>query len=232
MSQRVLVTGGTGSLGREVVLSLLSQGHGVAVPYRREEEWLLLLEAAGSSGSLWGMRADMARVAEAEAFVASAVRSLGGLDGVACVAGAYAGSGLLESVPDSEWSSMLEANLSSVFATCRAALPHLLRHGGSVVTVGSRTAETAGAGAGAYAVSKAAVHALTRVLALENRERGVRFNCVLPGIIDTPANRAAMPRADPSRWTSPSAIARVILFLLSPDSAPMTGALLPVDGHT
>jgi NAD(P)-dependent dehydrogenase (short-subunit alcohol dehydrogenase family) len=82
----------------------------------------------------------------------------------------------------------------------------------------------------AYAVSKVAVPALTRVLALENRDRGVRFNCVLPGTIDTPANRASMPRADVSRWTSPAAIARVILFLLSPQSAPTTGALIPVDG--
>ena len=80
-------------------------------------------------------------------------------------------------------------------------------------------------------MSKLAVHALTRVLALENRDRGVRFNCVLPGTIDTPANRASMPRADFSRWTAPAAIARVILFLLSPESAPTTGALIPVDGR-
>ena len=81
----------------------------------------------------------------------------------------------------------------------------------------------------AYAVSKVAVSGLTRVLALENRDRGVRFNCVLPGTIDTPANRRAMPDADPSKWTSPAAIARVIVFLLSPESTPTTGALVPVD---
>ena len=72
--------------------------------------------------------------------------------------------------------------------------------------------------------------ALTRVLALENRARGVRFNCVVPDIIDTPANRAAMPRADTSSWTSPQAIARVIVFLLSPESAAVNGAVVPVDG--
>ena len=68
------------------------------------------------------------------------------------------------------------------------------------------------------------------ILALENRERGVRFNCIAPGIIDTPDNRRAMPKADPSRWTSPEAIAKVVVFLLSPDSAPITGAIVPVDG--
>ena len=79
-----------------------------------------------------------------------------------------------------------------------------------------------------YAVAKSALHALVRVLALENRERGVRFNAVLPGTIDTPANRAAMPDADRSAWTAPEEIARTIAFLLSPESRPVTGALLPV----
>ena len=96
--------------------------------------------------------------------------------------------------------------------------------------VGSRAAQTGGAGMVAYAVSKSAVHALTRILASENRERGVRFNAVLPGTIDTSANRKAMPKADRSGWTSPEAIARVMAFLLSSESASVTGALLPVDG--
>ena len=125
---------------------------------------------------------------------------------------------------------MMRANLATVQAVCRAALPHLLTQGGAVVTVGSRSAETGGAEMASYAVSKVAVSALTRVLALENRDRGVRFNCVLPGTIDTPDNRRAMPGADTSKWTSPAAIARVIAFLLSAESAPTTGALVPVDG--
>lgn len=232
MSARgAIVTGGTGALGREVVLGLLAQGHRVAVPYRRADEWAALETAAGAAPTLWGRGADIARPGTAQAFVDEAVAWLGRLDGVACLAGAYAGSGSLEETPVTEWDAMLASNLSPVYAICRASLPHLLGQGGSVVTVGSRMAETGGAGAAAYAVSKLAVHALTRILALENRDRGVRFNCVLPGTIDTPANRASMPRADFSRWTAPAAIARVILFLLSPESAPTTGALIPVDGR-
>ena len=99
---------------------------------------------------------------------------------------------------------------------------------GAIVAVGSRAAETDGASMAAYAVSKQALHALVRVLALENRG-SVRVNAVLPGTIDTPANRDAMKAADPRAWTSPEAIARVVLFLLSSDSAPTTGALVPVD---
>ena len=98
-----------------------------------------------------------------------------------------------------------------------------------MVIVGSRMAEGGGAGAAAYAVSKCGVLALTRILALENQARGVRVNGILPGTIDTPANRTAMPTADRSSWTTPEALARIIAFLLSPDSAPVTGAIVPVD---
>jgi NAD(P)-dependent dehydrogenase (short-subunit alcohol dehydrogenase family) len=100
-----------------------------------------------------------------------------------------------------------------------------------MVMVGSKVVDGGGAGAAAYAVSKAGVVALARVLALENRDHGVRVNCVLPGTIDTAANREAMPKADRSRWTPPEAIARVIVFLLSAQSAPVTGAVVPVDAR-
>jgi len=224
-----VVTGGTGALGRAVVLALLARGARVAVPFRSESSWRALQNAAWPEATLFGLAADMADVRSAKRFVDEAAARLGRLDGVAALAGAYVGAGTLESAPVEEWEGMLQVNLSTTFATCRAALPHLLDRGGSAVTVSSRLAATGGAGAAAYAVSKAAVQALTRVLALENAERGVRFNCVVPGIIDTAANRASMPGADGTRWTSPEAIATVVLFLLSRDSAPITGAVVPVD---
>jgi len=227
---RIVVTGGTGALGMAVVRLLLDRGHRLAVPYRGLPAWETLTGRLGASstGALWGQAADMADVAAARGFMHAASRHLGGIDGIAALAGGYAGSGRLEVTPDSEWDEMLRINLGSAHATCRAALPHLLRSGGSVVTVISRSAEAGGAGSAAYATAKMGVLALTRALALENRDRGVRFNAISPGTIDTQANRAAMPGADRSRWTPVEAIAGVVAWLLSPASAPITGAVIPV----
>ena len=226
-----IVTGGTGALGREVVRALLAGGASVAVPYREEEGWRKLQEEMPAGARLTGAPVELSDLAATARFVDDAVARLGGLSGVAAVAGAYAGSGPLPDAPADEWSRMMHANLDSAYSICRAALPHLRKSHGAIVTVGSKVVEGGGAGAAAYAVSKAGEVALTRVLALENKEHGVRVNCVMPGTIDTPSNRSAMPKADRSAWTPPLAIARVIVFLLSPDSAPVSGGIVPVDAH-
>jgi NAD(P)-dependent dehydrogenase (short-subunit alcohol dehydrogenase family) len=226
-----VVTGGTGALGQAVVAALVGRGDRVAVPYRGDAGFAALRTSTGADeGTLWGARASLEDGDATREFFDAAAARLGRLDGVAALAGGYRGGGSLEAAPASDWPDMMAANLTATWSTCRAALPHLLKEGGSVVTVSSRLASAGGAGSAAYAVSKAGVEALTRVLALENRERGVRFNAIAPVTIDTPKNRAAMPKADPSRWTSPQVLARLILFLLSPDSAPLTGAILPAEG--
>jgi NAD(P)-dependent dehydrogenase (short-subunit alcohol dehydrogenase family) len=222
----VVVTGGTGFLGRAVVRRLLDRGARVAVPCRHADDGRALEREATA---VFAIEADLARPESAAAFVDEAARRLGLLDGLVLAAGGWAGGVPFDHAPPGEWESMLRTNLDTAAHVCRAALPHLRKLGGSVVAVGSRAAETGGAGMAAYAVSKAAVHALVRVLALENAPHGVRFNAVLPGTIDTPANRRAMPDADRSRWTSPDAVSGVIAFLLSSESAPTTGALVPVD---
>lgn len=224
-----LVTGATGVLGSAVIDALLAEGARVAAPHRSAAA-PAALRAKADADRLFLGRADIGQPADAERFANEAAAALGRLDGLAAVAGAYAGGGTLEQAPLADWRAMLDANLETAFSACRAVLPHLLKTGGRIVTVSSRVAQDGGPGAAAYAVSKAGVIALTRALALENKDRGVRVNCVLPATIDTPENRAAMPKADHSKWTPPAAIAALIAFLLSPRSAPLTGGLLPADG--
>ena len=225
-----VVSGGVGALGRAVVRALVERGGRVAVPYRSAADWEALRGAVPAPAALWGAPADVADPDAAQRFMDAAAAWLTRVDGLAAVAGAYAASGTLETAPVAEWRQMMSTNLDTAYAMCKAALPHLLGSRGNAVTVASRLAETGGAGAAAYAVSKAAVIALTRVLAQENQARGVRFNCIVPGMIDTPANRASLGAGDTSRLVPPEAIARVVLFLLSPDSAPVTGAVVPVAG--
>ena len=230
-ASRVIVAGGTGALGSALVELLVSEGARVAVPYRSTGGFDRLRARVATPDAVWGAPADIATLSGARNFVDAAAQAMGGITGLAIVAGAYAGSGPLAEAPEAEWRTMMDSNLETAHAVVRAAIPRMTAEGGSVVMVASRAIESGGAGSAAYAVSKAAVAALSRVLALEYRPRGIRFNCIAPGTIDTPDNRKAMPDADRATWTSPAAIARVIAFLLSSASAPMSGAYLPVDGR-
>ena len=127
---------------------------------------------------------------------------------------------------------MLALNVMTAFRSCRAALPAMLdQGGGSIVCVGAKAALEPFSGASGYITSKAAVLAFVRALAVEYRDDGIRANAILPSVIDTPANRKAMPDADHSAWVPPEQIARVVRFLCSPDSAPTSGASIPVYGR-
>ncbi len=223
-----LVTGGTGALGAVVVETLLAEGWNVAVPYRDQNGFAALRALAGHD-RIFGSAVDAADPEAMTAFVHAATGHLGPLGALAHLAGAFRGSPRFEEAPRDEWDDMLRANLQTAYAASRAALPPLRTSRGAAVFIGSRLVEQGGGGAAAYAVSKAAVVALTRALAVENAGT-VRVNCVLPGTIDTPANRQAMPTADRSSWTSPQAIAQLIAFLLSPRSGALTGAVLPLHG--
>ncbi len=126
----------------------------------------------------------------------------------------------------------LRLNLRTAFVTSREGLRHMGPAGGRVVLVGSRTVDAPAAGQAAYTAAKAGVHALVATLARELRGTGRTANAVVPGVIDTPANRAAMPAADHARWVPPAAIARVVLWLASPDAWPVSGAAVPVAGDS
>jgi NAD(P)-dependent dehydrogenase (short-subunit alcohol dehydrogenase family) len=126
---------------------------------------------------------------------------------------------------------MYRINVQTAFEATRLALPALRASRGAIVNVSAAATARAGAGMGAYTAAKSAVSRLTEALAAEELANGVRVNAVMPSVIDTPANRRDMPDADPGRWVTPTEIAEVVAFLLSPVASGVTGALVPVVGR-
>src|SRR5262249_51248592 len=132
---------------------------------------------------------------------------------------------------DATWQRMFDMNVNSTFHILRAVIPHMRAAGsGRIVAIGSRAAESPGAKVGAYSASKAAVVSLIKTVAIENKDLGITANVILPGTIDTPANRAAMPGADTSTWVTPESIASLILWLAGDAGKDVTGAAIPVYG--
>lgn len=227
----VLVTGGTGALGEAVVADLLGTGAGVVVTWIVPEERERVEAALGDRGGLELVEADLS-TDEGARTAAQAATAQGPLVALVNLVGGFAQGGRVHEAPGEEIERMLELNLMSAYRTTRACLPSMLAGGGgSIVCVGARAALDPFPGAAGYAVSKAAVLALVRSLAAEYRDDGIRANAILPSVIDTPANREAMPGADHSAWVRPEAIAPVVSFLCSPDSAPTSGAAIPVYGR-
>ena len=227
-----IVAGGTGGLGRAVSLAFLKEGAHVIVPYRSDQEFVELKQIAGpESARLIGRQADVTDERSVEHFMAGIQREHGRLDILVNAVGGYAGGIRLWEMDTRVFDHMLALNLRSGFVLARAAARQMVTQGkGVIVNVASKAAVDHQAGAGAYAASKAAALALMDSLAADLQASGVRVNSVLPSIIDTPANRRAMPGADFARWPTPEEIARVILFLCSDDAQVIHGAAIPVYG--
>jgi len=167
----------------------------------------------------------------ASAAMQSVAAATGGFQVLVNVAGAFRWETLAEG-DVSTWELMFAMNLKTAVVASKAALPHLIAAGGGrIVNIGAGAAGRAAAGMGAYAASKAGVERLTEALAAELRDRNVTVNAILPGTIDTAANRAAMPDADVARWVEPEAVADVVVFLASDAARAVTGAALRVFGR-
>ena len=229
----VLVAGGTGGLGRAVSLAFLNDSATVFVTYRHEGEFSSLKAASGHLSSLLtGLRVDVTSEEEVAQTVDRLVAEGKSLDVVVNSVGAYAGGLPLWTTSLEVLDRMLLLNVRAGFVLSRAVVPVMLKQGsGSIVNVSSRAAFDHAAGAAAYAASKAAAVAMIDSLAADLKGTGVRANSVLPGIIDTEANRKAMPDANHGAWPKPEDIARVILYLCSDDASLISGAAVPVYGN-
>src|SRR5687768_9010420 len=228
------ISGGAGNLGRAVTRAFLEAGWRVSVALHHTDAKNALDELKSAHpGRISTCLLDLSKELGAASAITQAVQWGGRLDAVAHLMGGWVGGAKLEETSLGVWEAMLTLNLTSAFLLTRAAIPRMLEGGGgSIVYVSSRAAREQRAGNAAYAVSKAGLLVLAESIAEEYGGDGIRANAVLPGTMDTPANRRSMPDADHSRWTPPEEVARVVLFLASPESAPVNGAAVPVYGRS
>lgn len=225
----VLVAGGTGGLGRAVSLAFLREGARLIVTWQDEREFAALKSAVDANVALTGVHVDVTDDASVAQFVEKIVADHGRLDVLVNTVGGFAGGMKLWESEAATLDRMLTLNLRSGFTLSRAAAKAMLQQGkGAIVNVAAKAALDHPAGLGAYAASKAAALAMMDSLAADLKGTGVRVNSILPSIIDTEANRKAMPNEDFAKWPKPDEIARVILFLCSDDAKVIHGAAIPV----
>jgi NAD(P)-dependent dehydrogenase (short-subunit alcohol dehydrogenase family) len=219
----VLVAGGTGHLGTAVVRELLAGGYAITAT------WVVEREAER-------LAAEPVELVHADLFdpeqVVKAVDATEDLEGVVNLVGGYAEGQLVHETDPDQFDGLMRLNVKPCFLLARAAMPRLMeRGGGAFVGVSARPALRPFPGAAGYIASKAAVLALIQALDVEYKHHGIRCNAILPSVIDTPANRSAQPDADYSKWVQPEEIAKVVRFLVSEESGPISGAPVPVYGR-
>lgn len=232
--QVVIVTGGAGNLGQAVTRAFYAAGSRMAVVVRKRQD---AIDAFGDDlpeGDrcvyVAGDLADESSVAE---IVREVMDRFGRIDALVNTAGGIRAGNPLHETPVDIWDFMMSLNARTVFLMSRAVIPHMLaRRRGRIVSISARAALKGTAKHGPYNAAKMAVIRLTETMAAELRPHGITANCILPGTIDTPANRAETPDADFTRWVSPESLAGVILFLASEAAADVNGAAIPVYGRS
>jgi NAD(P)-dependent dehydrogenase (short-subunit alcohol dehydrogenase family) len=217
----VMVTGAAGHLGRAVSAAFADAGANLA-----------LLDVKGENrGDALLIKTDLLDPQSVQRAVDQALERFGRIDVLCNIAGAFRMGSPVHETKDADWNFLFDVNVRTVLHTARAVVPVMLKAGGGkIVNVGAYAAQRGVAQMGAYVASKSAVIRLTETMAAELREKNINVNCVLPTIIDTADNRAAMPKADPGRWVAPQDLAAVILFLASDAARAVHGAALPVTG--
>lgn len=221
----VLVTGAIGGLGIHVTQAFLDAGATVIGSSRK------IQQSDFDSSGFTAMPADISTPKGAKILVDQVVARFGRIDVLGHTVGAFAGGQSIAETDDATFQKMFDLNFNSAFYLLRAALPVMRKTGnGRIVAIGSRAAADPGPGVGAYSASKAALVSLIRTVAAENKDAGITANVILPGTMDTPTNRKAIPNADVSKWVQPANVASLIVWLAGEAGGDVNGAVIPVYG--
>ena len=225
----IMVTGAAGNLGRAVAAAFTERGGNVALVAAHREQLQRVFGAENER--LLFLPANLLKQDETERAVKTALERFGRIDVLCNIAGGFRMGDPVHETSDETWDFLFDVNMRTLLHALRAVVPRMLEHdGGKIINVGAFAAQKGVAKMGAYCAAKSAVIRLTEAMAAELREKNINVNCVLPTIIDTPENRAAMPGADPSRWVAAEDLAHAIVFLASDDAHAIHGAAIPVSG--
>lgn len=230
----IIITGAAGNLGRAVAARVQAQGgRMVLVEHSADHLKTAFGEPANSPQHWFAAGVDMTDPKAVDAMAAEAHKRFGRIDGLVNTVGGFRGGKPVHETDLAEWDFLYDLIVRTTLNGCRAVIPYMLRsQSGSIVNIGSRNVFQGSPNYAAYSAAKTAVLRLTESLAGELKTRGINVNCVLPGTIDTPQNRADMPKADFSTWVPPADLAHVIAFLLSDEARAVTGAAVPVYGRS
>ena len=221
-----LITGADGGLGTHVTKALLDAGFQTVGLSPK------IQQSAFNHPNFTALPATLDSLAAAKKAADSVIARFGKIDVLAHLVGGFAGGQSVADMDDATFLRMLDMNLNSAFHILRAVIPHMRKAGsGRIIGISSRAAESPGANVGAYSASKAAFSSLMKTVALENKDAGITANVIMPGTMDTPANRKAMPDADTSQWVQPASIASLIVWLAGDAGKDVTGAAIPVYGR-
>ena len=223
--QVAIVTGANGGLGVDVVKALLAEGATVVGLARS------IAASDPGKNQYLAVSADLTDAEQARGYVTRVAEQFGKIDILVHVMGGFAGGTSIAQTDDATWHKMMDINLNAAFYVLRAVIPVMRQAGrGRIIAIGSKQAVHPAANVAAYAASKAALVSLVQTVALENKDKNIRANLILPGTMDTPANRAAMPKANFEKWVKPAHVADVIVMLAGDAGGDITGAAIPVYG--
>ncbi len=229
----IVITGAAGNLGRAVARAFAQHGARLAMLDLNEQTIQAVIDDLPAGANAKAYAVNLLEAESVNQTMQSVAHDHGRIDVLANIAGGFSMGPLTQDTPDRDWDFMMNLNARAVFYTARATIPCLLDNGGGrIINVSARAALEGKGRMGPYCASKAAVKTLTESLAAENKFDGINVNCILPGTIDTPQNREAMPDADFSHWVPPEALADVVLFLASGAARCVTGAAIPVYGKS